>query len=551
MRLPFTSKTRTRHTDVQSRLQPFEEWRAEAKRVIDPIHRQWDKWDDYFDPDAQHQKVESWVKDPALKADVITVNLVFSMAETYVSTLAQGIGEFYVVADDGSQDDQADILTAYLQAHKRKTNAVDEYQQAFREAILYGTGAVKVWWDHASDDVKVTVIDTRSIWPDPAARRFSDMEYCFIRNVYSKEHCERLFPGFDEDLATPVHYTETEDIEQSQVQPVQYEVWECYYDAGKKLIIYSGNQIIFEGDNPMPSGRFPVFLFQMHKRPRSFWTDSLIAYLKDTQDDYNKGRTSAAIHRHLSVHPTIKTTDRSLKAEVAPGSIWQLKPETDASYVVPPPLSAEVWEGLSLDKGDFDTLSGVHEVTRGVRPKGVTTGIAIESLQAAAQTRLAGAAMAWQQTIQDVGQAVLDYMGWGYSEPRTIASATMSGARRITATPDLFSTTTLGTNGDTGETEVQTQNHKYHVVTQQGGDLPLSKSAEAQLAIQLAQLGAIDQQALLEAVKFQGRDGVMQRKQQQEQAAVQGQQQAMQAQMQGSNPQQFGPPPQAESLPTA
>jgi hypothetical protein len=152
---------------------------------------------------------------------------------------------------------------------------------------------------------------------------------------------------------------------------------------------------------------------------------------------------------------------------------------------------------MSTINQDIDTVSGIHDVTQGRRPTGVTAGIAIESLQEAAQTRLRLAAKFVEFSHKLAAEMMVSMILQYYTEPRTIRKRSSNG---WTYKEINF-----------GSEDKRLKGGIPIVKIQAGSTMPLNKSVLKQQALQLFQLQAIDQRALLEIFDFPNIEGIISR----------------------------------------
>ena len=125
--------------------------------------------------------------------------------------------------------------------------------------------------------------------------------------------------------------------------------------------------------------------------------------------------------------------------------------------------------------------------------------------------------------LRDAFAMVLRLMQNYYVQGRSVPLVRSGAPEQARIESDDLYSLGEGQNPETGEMEPQITPREYTILMQPPGDLPRSPAAKAELALQLFQVGAIDKVALLEAVKFEGREGVLQREAQMMQAMMQGQ----------------------------
>jgi len=549
---------------------PFERLQA---RVLDgwnnaqALREKWRTAWDFYRGDGQ---LPWQTKLPAdLQDDAICTNFTFSSIEQYVATLMQDEPDWFVVAEDGDQDDSARTATDYLQAYAAVYNVNAEREGIYRYALVMGTGVAEVYWDPRSNNPAVRAIDPCNVVVDPSASRLEDAEFVAIRHVYGYQLATRLF----DKLPSEPHMTsadgieivgaeeqiDTSDVDTAESAQTRIVVWEVFHDFGAKRNVYSGNKKLHEGNNPIPNERFPIVLFPMYPMRRRIWADGLITQIEPLQEFFNKLRTRVAIWARYVANPVVVKIGQSRsQVSVNPGDIIEIiTPGGDVKYLRPADMPADVFRTLQELPGDMDVITGVHDITRGIRPVGTTSGISLEVLHQAAQTRLTGPARAWTAAWSEVGQRVLELMQKHYSGERSLALLAGGERSRVGIEPAQLSGFAQAVDEDgqpqfseSGEPKQEIRAYRYRVVTQPKGDLPLSPAAMAEMALQLMALPAedgrptIDRQALLEATRFPGREQLLQRIVEQGDAQMQGEMDAMAA-LQGQQQQMMAGDEQA------
>jgi len=478
---------------------------------------------------------------------------------TFVSTIVGALPAWYVVElGSGEADGAADRVTTYLRAWRQFVSYEAEEKMVISNALQVGLGVLKPWWNKhyggGRGEVVVSSVRPENIFPDPTALKLEECSYVAIRNLYGIERALKMWPKLDlAKVLTTAGETDEflgdEEINETKAAECIV-VWEVYYDFGARLMIYSGEQTLHDGPSPVPKSevlphRYPLHFYEFETRDDNFWPVGLVQELIDPQNRINTGNTKVNIWHLLAVNPIWDTTSSMLKEawDTTPGSMNLREEGSEVTAHWPPPLPSDVFAHIQNSKADLDNISGSVEVTRGLRPTGVNTGIALQVLHEAAQQRMTGPAANWAHAKGQLGQRVLELMQKHYSDDRQLAIVEEAGGSLVEIGADDFSREEPTGNfiEEGGETlpEMNTEPRRYVVVTQPGGDIPMSASARAEMAIQLKQIPSsavqmtvVDDEATLDAVQFPGRDKIKERKEQVLQAEAAGEQQAMQMQQQ-------------------
>jgi hypothetical protein len=529
------------------------------RSAVGPHEMSWTDLRDFYSGIGQNWDVVSPGLPDYLQGDWSITNHVKAACQIFTATIVNALPTWYVVEMGTGEEDEASArVTTYLRAWQQFV-AYDAAEKAcVTDALQVGMGVMKAYWDKhrgKSGEVVVDAVRPENVFPDPTATRIEECSFIAVRNLYGIERALRLWPDLDLTKVTMSHGEEDEFAGESHVNETRAAqtvvVWEVYYDFGERLMIYSGEQTLFDGDSPVPKSdvlphRYPLHFYEFEPRADCFWPCGLVQELVDPQNRINKTNTRIGIWHRLQVSPTWTTTSQAAKDtfDKSPGAVNYHDPESLLQPQYPPPIPADVFTYLEGAKGDLDNISGSVEVTRGLRPTGVNTGIALQVLHEAAQQRMTGPAASWTYSKAQLGQRVVELMMEHYSDDRALAIVEQGAAAQVGLTAEDMSREEPTGNfiEEFDETtgryeqipEMETVPRQYIVITQPGGDIPMSASARAEMAIQLKQLPSslvqptvIDDEACLDALQFPGRDRILERRDAQMQAAMEGEQAAM------------------------
>lgn len=227
-------------------------------------------------------------------------------------------------------------------------------------------------------------------------------------------------------------------------------------------------------------------------------------------------------------------------------------PQKAVFYDVPPQMSQQTYEYRDRTEMLMQTVSGVFDVTMGRRPTGITAGRAIESLKDSAETRLASVVDTLAEAIASVADLALQIILQFYDGERIIKSTDGNKDQDFVVVADYppelqpqpemqvdsFGFPLMGEDEQpllvdpeaepvvTPELEQAREQWKQQMqialvlsdVTYQwdikantDSALPSARAERGQVASDLFRLGAIDREALLEALDFPSRHKILQR----------------------------------------
>jgi hypothetical protein len=209
-------------------------------------------------------------------------------------------------------------------------------------------------------------------------------------------------------------------------------------------------------------------------------------------------------------------------------------------------VQPSIFQAFDRAKQDFQEISGVNEVSQGVVPSG-TSGIAIENLQEAAQTRIRLKSRNVEAWLTQVGQQFVSRIMQFYSVPRIV---------RITEDPESIryfkfvidevedeagETQRVATVQDFGQDEagnaVPMEPIQYElkgnldVRISVGTTLPFRKAQRKQQAKELFSMGIYDASDLLEDLEHPRKEQVLEKYNQRQQAAAEAEAAAAEAEL--------------------
>jgi hypothetical protein len=329
------------------------------------------------------------------------------------------------------------------------------------------------------------------------------------------------------------------------------------YPNGRKIVV--ANKVLCEDEeSPYLDGKIPFCRLVDHTLPREFWGEGEVDQLKGPQQIINKLINYAMDVIQIMGNPVWKNPTGSgvFSDSIVnrPGLVIDYNDGFEPTRERGEDVQPSIFQTFDRMLPIFDKISGVNDVTQGAAPRNAS-GIAIEELKEAAQTRIrlkSRNVEAWlTQVGQQFGSRILQF----YSIPRII---------RITDNPEAVKYFEIAIDSDLDESgEVQARratvtemNQEIDPVTGQvkmvpsptqifeikgnldirittGTTLPFAKARRKQEAKELYQLGIYDEEDLLTDLEHPRKESVLQKLQ--ERKAMQAEQQAAMA-AQGQQP---------------
>lgn len=311
----------------------------------------------------------------------------------------------------------------------------------------------------------------------------------------------------------------------TQEEKISY-ITKLKYPNGRKIVTVSG-VLCEDGPIEFDDNKFPYIKLDNYILPREFWSMSEVEQLESPQKIFNKLISFALDVLTLMGNP-IWIVDTSSGVDVdnlfnRPGLIVEKEPNSEVRREEGVQLQPYVLQMIDRMKSWFDDISGSNDVSRGVRPEGVTAASAIEALQSAANTRLRQKSRNLDAFMQNFGQMYLSRVFQYYSAPRVFR---ITNNQQVTKYFKFHVDTDIEGNkiarvqqyqaGEDGkyflspETQYSLQN-RFDVKISTGSSLPFEKSRVEQQTFNLYDRGIIDSEEVMKNIKYPNAEQVIKR----------------------------------------
>ncbi len=202
---------------------------------------------------------------------------------------------------------------------------------------------------------------------------------------------------------------------------------------GRRVVICN-KRVMEDGPNPYDHGEFPYSKCDLYKLPREFWGIGEIEQLESPQRVFNKLMSFSLDVLTLMGNP-IWVVDNASGVEVRkltnqPGLIVTKNPNTEVRREEGVQLQPFVLDLVDRFKSYVDAISGSQEVSRGVRPEGITAAAAIEDLQDAAKTRIRQKMRNLDSFLRNVGRQYACNVLQFYTAPRVFRLTNQDGSNK-------------------------------------------------------------------------------------------------------------------------
>ena len=285
-----------------------------------------------------------------------------------------------------------------------------------------------------------------------------------------------------------------------------------------RIITIAGNILLRDKPSPYKHGRSPYVRFFRYPVPDKGYFYGEIDQIIPLQMELNKRKSQIIDIMNIVANPpmliNIASGINSKKMTNEPGLIIPTNMDVDraAKWLQPPNIPSALFVQIEQIGQDIDTVSGVHDITQGRRPTGITAAAAIETLQEAAQTRIRLAARYYEYSLKHASELMLSIIWDYYKNNRTIRKKTTDGYEYKVV--NFANAELAGGIPD--------------VVIKSGSTMPISEAIRRQDAKELKMMGTIDDESVLDVYNWPDKKEVLARVQAEKQQMMQAEAQAAQ-----------------------
>jgi len=274
--------------------------------------------------------------------------------------------------------------------------------------IITGNGFIKTWWDQSCQyapgqqgNIRYGAVTPFHFFV-PDLREHDIEDQPFVINAYTKplEWCNQFFADELKGVNLKASVASANQILESghlnlgaNNPPDSCIIYEAWLKPGAHKLFPNGAVVIMVDDIlinitpdglPYEHGQFPFAKFE-HIPTATFYGDSPIVDIIPLQKEYNQLRTEIGVAGQRMAKPQLAAQQGSIiasKVTNEPGQIIFYRPGTAAPTPIPlQPLPQYYVDQQDRMLSDWEELTGVHDVSKGAAPNGVTAGTAINYLQ--------------------------------------------------------------------------------------------------------------------------------------------------------------------------
>jgi len=444
------------------------------------------------------------------------VNKVLPTIQNRLSRLTQSPPRFDVRPNSNESNDKdcARLGVEIIRDVFDKQRMQEKIQDALMSAMQGGHSYLQATWDPElgdpmydpeteeflgyEGDVRIEVLNCLEVFPDPLAKSIPDCQFIVKAKVRKLDYFRERYPergdAVKEEgtwLLSSIYDMKAnamssvgvagastqEQMTNSAIELVYYEKRSKEHPNGRMVSCASG--ILLE-DKELPIGEYDLVKLDDIMIGGRYNSEAVITHLRPIQDQYNIARTKCAdwVQKMLAgkyiaakQHNLGQESINNESGEVLMYNAVPNAPPPQAMQI--PMIPQYVYKEIETMDGEFDQISGINEVSRGVLPSASIPAAGMAFLQEQDQTRIGVQTTRNEIAYSKLGSAILKYVGKFYEMPRMLKTA----GEGLAYTVKSF--------------KGQELNGNYDVIVVPGSTIPQSKVLRRQDLLNAFQMGLL------------------------------------------------------------
>lgn len=355
--------------------------------------------------------------DHGLPSDRPTFNLVQSCVDTLVSRISQSrpAPTFLTDNSDYKERNLAKKLNNFIAGELYQTKAYDIAETALRDALVEGTGCIKVYED-SEHKVALDRVLLTELLVDEAEAMHGNPRQLFQLKLIDRSMLRDMFPKLKQEVEEAVNAYPDNSADSSKSISDLVMVVEAWHlpssptaKDGRHVIACSAGPLL---DEPYTKTKFPFVFLHFSKRLMGFWSQGLAEQLMGTQLEINAllYTISRAIKLvgvpRVFVEQGSKVSKAHMNNDVGTIITYSgLKPSYEVAQCVPQELYAQLQRLVEYGYQQ----SGVSALqASSQKPSGLNSGEAIRSYDDISTDRFASLSRHYDNLFVDLAYAITD-----------------------------------------------------------------------------------------------------------------------------------------------
>lgn len=513
---------------------------VESRTIKSAEEKSWQRQEDYY-------RGKQWKSKPAYEGQVQPVtNICFSIVESIIPQLTDNRPQIVCLPTEPGDEKKAEILTNIIEYIWDVRDMDYKLIMNERTRIKHGMGIYKVFWNpellKGLGDIDIINVPLDQFFISPRAKSVQDSDYVIYASQKSTEYIKKRY---GKEVQTDSKYDEiavfddTDDSPRSDNKVLLIEYW-TKENGQIRLVTIAGDTLLRDEKAFYEHGRYPFVAIPAFPVEKKFWAMGVLAQIMSPQMIVNLLDQQILDNARLGGNGTILNGASSgLNKRAMTNMPYKILDVNDPNQIKierGQDIPGFIPNHLEVKKRDAESVSGIHDVTQGKAPSGVTAASAILALQESANQRVRLLGRTLEAGLKEIGELIIELVREFYTEERHIRILGDNYKTKfIKFKADELKTKkeypSANPESPEQEPEVIEIDPDFDVRVEVGSSMQYSKAFLYEQAKELFQMQVIDEQALLEVVKFPKAEEVLQRKQEMMQ-----QQAMMEQQMQGGMP---------------
>lgn len=332
-----------------------------------------------------------------------------------------------------------------------------EGQEALALAQKVGAEGKIAPKDIAEGFARVEVISPFELFPDPLAETIDDCEWIIEEKIRSKQYVEKMYGVEnvieDEDVAVGIAEARMAGFGKSGsntkgrargVKVCEIFIRPCKeYPNGYNCVWFNDEIHAKRTADESPYGEFPYVMFHSNIVPGRFWPRAVVSDMRAPQTDLNKIQSQIRENAMRIGNPPIAISrEANVEWDGRPGGKVYFSDVVQNALPQPiqmPEVPGYVRQEVERIETSLMEISGLHDISQGKVPTGVTAASAINLLQESDDSRLGPEIQLMEKTIAKAGQYLLEIHTKFDSLQRTVRLLGADSNWDIeTYSPDVF-----------------------------------------------------------------------------------------------------------------
>jgi hypothetical protein len=331
--------------------------------------------------------------------NVVTENVTQSVVDTAGAIIGQNQPRPVFLTDYGdfSMQRKAKLLTQYMEGTFRSIKYYRESAKAFKDACIFGTGAVKFFPRDGKVMGERVLIDEIVV----------DEEECIStprpRQIHQRKFVDRyvlagLFPEHEDIIEESCagrtrreHWAQFRALESHQV--VVIESWRLSSSPGKndgRHTIVTDKGVLF--DEPWSHEWFPFAIFRWNELPTGFYGQGLVEQLSGKQLELNRINQFITLAHKLIASPRVfvDVASKILRTHIERSDVGQIIPYRGKPpvFMTPQAVGAEIYAYKQTVRSTMFEDAGISQMSAQAKTQpGVESAVAQRELVQRQQAR--------------------------------------------------------------------------------------------------------------------------------------------------------------------